>query len=158
MTGCVNARAQNRTTIPIRSSDRCADSMVPVRIRVGKGMRRQSGVNGSVGATSHLSFPRFLPSSWRTLTDAMSDALGYIRVSSEEQADSGLGLEAHRQRISAYCALKELHLAEVFEDPGISSGKPLASRPAGSKLLATANKSKGLVIAVISPSAELLSL
>jgi len=49
----------------------------------------------------------------------MNDALGYIRVSSGEQADSGLGLEAQRQRIAAYCIMKGLHLAEVFEDPGI---------------------------------------
>ena len=76
----------------------------------------------------------------------MDDAICYIRVSSEEQADSGLGLEAQRQRIAAYCNLKVLHLAEVFEDPGISGGKPLASRPAGSQLLAAANKSKILVI------------
>ena len=54
----------------------------------------------------------------------MNDAIGYIRVSSEEQADSGLGLEAQRQRIAAYCAMKGLHLAEVFEDPGISAGQP----------------------------------
>jgi hypothetical protein len=27
----------------------------------------------------------------------MKDAISYIRVSSEEQADSGLGLEAHRR-------------------------------------------------------------
>jgi DNA invertase Pin-like site-specific DNA recombinase len=76
----------------------------------------------------------------------MPDALGYVRVSSEEQADSGLGLEAQRQRIAAYCAMKELRLAEVFEDPGISGGKPLASRPAGSQLLAAAIKSKTPVI------------
>jgi DNA invertase Pin-like site-specific DNA recombinase len=76
----------------------------------------------------------------------MQDALGYVRVSSEEQADSGLGLEAQRQRIAAYCAMKELRLAEVFEDPGISGGKPLASRRAGSQLLAAANKSKAVVI------------
>jgi DNA invertase Pin-like site-specific DNA recombinase len=76
----------------------------------------------------------------------MEDALGYIRVSSEEQADSGLGLEAQRQRIAAYCAMKGLHLAEVFADPGISGGKPLASRPAGSQLLAAAIKSKTPVI------------
>src|SRR5215468_11114231 len=76
----------------------------------------------------------------------MEDAFGYIRVSSEEQADSGLGLEAQRQRIAAYCAMKGLRLAEVFADPGISGGKPLASRPAGSRLLAAANKSKALVI------------
>ena len=76
----------------------------------------------------------------------MNDALGYIRVSSEEQADSGLGLEAQRQRIAAYCAMKGLRLAEVFADPGISGGKHLASRPAGSQLLAAALKSKTPVI------------
>ena len=76
----------------------------------------------------------------------MKDAIGYVRVSSEEQADSGLGLEAQRQRIAAYCAMKELRLAEVFAVPGISGGKPLGSRPAGSQLLAAANKSKALVI------------
>jgi DNA invertase Pin-like site-specific DNA recombinase len=72
----------------------------------------------------------------------MSDALGYIRVSSEEQADSDLGLEAQRQRVAAYCAMKGLRLAEFFADPGISGGKPLASRPAGSQLLAAAIPSR----------------
>jgi DNA invertase Pin-like site-specific DNA recombinase len=42
--------------------------------------------------------------------------------------------------------MKGLRLAEVFEDPGVSGGKSLASRPAGSKLLAAANNSKALVI------------
>jgi DNA invertase Pin-like site-specific DNA recombinase len=76
----------------------------------------------------------------------MKDAISYIRVSSEEQADSGLGLEAQRQRIVAYCTMKGLHLAEVFEDPQISAGKPLASRPAGSRLLAAAKKGKAVVV------------
>jgi DNA invertase Pin-like site-specific DNA recombinase len=77
--------------------------------------------------------------------DAMPDAISYIRVSSDEQADSGLGLEAQRQRIDAYCQLKGLRLTEVFEDPGISGCKPLASRPAGSRLLAAARKNKAVV-------------
>ena len=76
----------------------------------------------------------------------MKEAISYIRVSSEEQADSGLGLEAQRQRIAAYCEMKGLRLAEVFEDPGISAGKPLASRPAGSKLLAASKKGKAVVV------------
>ena len=76
----------------------------------------------------------------------MKDAISYVRVSSEEQADSGLGLEAQRQRIAAYCTMKGLHLAEEFEDPGISAGKPLASRPAGSKLLVAAKKGKAVVV------------
>ena len=70
----------------------------------------------------------------------MQDALGYARVSSEEQADSGLGLEAQRQRIAAYCTMKGLRLAEFFENPGISGGKPLACRPAGCQLLAVAKE------------------
>src|SRR5215470_10146162 len=76
----------------------------------------------------------------------MEEAISYIRVSSEEQADSGLGLEAQRQRIAAYCAMKGLHLAEVFEDPGISAGNPLASRPAESRLLAAAKKGQAVVV------------
>src|SRR5260370_39156348 len=76
----------------------------------------------------------------------MKDAISYIRVSSEEQTDSGLGLEAQRQRIAAYCTMKGLHLAGVFEDPAISAGKPLASRPAGSRLLAAAKKGKVVVV------------
>ena len=66
----------------------------------------------------------------------MRTAFGYVRVSTEEQADSGLGLEAQRQRIRAYCEMKGLHLAGVFEDPGLSGGKPLASRLAGYEELA----------------------
>ena len=76
----------------------------------------------------------------------MRTAYGYVRVSSEEQADSGLGLEAQRQRIRAYCELKGLHLAEILEDPGVSGGKALATRPAGGRLLALARRSKPVVV------------
>jgi DNA invertase Pin-like site-specific DNA recombinase len=76
----------------------------------------------------------------------MREAIAYVRVSSEEQADSGLGLEAQRQRVAAYCQMKDLHLSEIFEDPGIGGGKPLASRPAGSKLLVAAKRGKSVVV------------
>jgi hypothetical protein len=46
----------------------------------------------------------------------MRDAIGYIRVSSEEQADSGPGLEAPRQRIRAYCEMKGLSLGTIAGD------------------------------------------
>jgi site-specific DNA recombinase len=77
----------------------------------------------------------------------MKDAIGYVRVSSEEQADSGLGLEAQRQRIVAFCAMKGLRLTEVYEDAGVSGGKPLSSRPAGSRLLNAARRGKVVVVA-----------
>jgi DNA invertase Pin-like site-specific DNA recombinase len=73
-------------------------------------------------------------------------AIGYVRVSSEEQADSGLGLEAQRQRIRTYCELKGLSLATIFEDAGVSGGKALSTRPAGSLLIAEAKKNKPILI------------
>jgi hypothetical protein len=42
--------------------------------------------------------------------------------------------------------MKGLRLAEAFEAPAVCGGKPLGSRPAGSKLLAAAKKGKTLVI------------
>jgi site-specific DNA recombinase len=74
------------------------------------------------------------------------NANGYIRVSSEEQADSGLGLDAQRDRIAAFCALKGLTLTEVFEDAGVSGGKPLASRPAGARMLAAVRRNRVVVV------------
>jgi site-specific DNA recombinase len=76
----------------------------------------------------------------------MKDAIGYVRVSTEEQADSGLGLEAQRQRIATFCTLKNLRLIDVFEDAGVSGGKPLASRPAGCRLMSAARRGKVVVI------------
>jgi site-specific DNA recombinase len=76
----------------------------------------------------------------------VNEAIGYVRVSSEEQADSGLGLQAQRQRILAFCALKQLRLAEVFEDAGVSGGKPLSSRPSGSRILNAARRGKVVVV------------
>src|ERR1700716_1231563 len=78
--------------------------------------------------------------------NTMRTAYGYIRVSSEEQADSGLGLEAQRQRIRAYCEMKGLSLATIFEDAGISGGKALATRPDGARLLAEIRKSKPVLV------------
>jgi DNA invertase Pin-like site-specific DNA recombinase len=86
--------------------------------------------------------------SWCFLKEknAMRQAIGYIRVSSDEQADSGLGLEAQRQRIRAYCDMKGLSLDTIFEDAGVSGGKALASRPAGARLLAETRKNKPVLV------------
>ncbi len=63
------------------------------------------------------------------------NAIGYVRCSTQEQTDSGLGLDAQRQRIRAYATLKGLTLVEIVVDAGVSGGKPLASREGGSRLL-----------------------
>jgi len=51
----------------------------------------------------------------------VTEAVAYIRVSTQEQADSGLGLEAQKARIAAYCAAQGWHLTEVFTDAGVSA-------------------------------------
>lgn len=65
----------------------------------------------------------------------MMKVIGYCRVSTEEQAQEGLSLEAQADRIKAYCEAHGLKLVELLTDEGVSASKPLASRPAGSKLL-----------------------
>ncbi len=62
-------------------------------------------------------------------------AIGYTRCSTNEQADSGLGLEAQAERVRAYCTLKGLRLVELITDAGVSGGKALATRDGGRALL-----------------------
>ena len=62
-------------------------------------------------------------------------AVGYVRVSTDEQAREGVSVEAQEAKIRAYCALKDMHLVEVVKDLGVSGGKPLSSRPGGMKVL-----------------------
>src|SRR5262249_40128744 len=45
-----------------------------------------------------------------------------------------------------YDGMKTIRLVEVFEDPGISGGKPLGSRPVGSRLLTAAKRTKVSVV------------
>jgi DNA invertase Pin-like site-specific DNA recombinase len=56
-------------------------------------------------------------------------AIGYLRVSTESQADSGLGLEAQEAAISAAAARLGLSLAQTFKDT-VSGGLALEYRPA----------------------------
>ena len=48
-------------------------------------------------------------------------AIGYIRVSTEDQAREGVSLDNQRAKIQAYCDLKDMDLVEVIEDAGISA-------------------------------------
>jgi len=63
-------------------------------------------------------------------------AVLYIRVSSEQQVESGLGLAHQTSKLQAYCAMRGLEVAEIITDAGESAGKALEERPGGRRLLA----------------------
>ena len=70
----------------------------------------------------------------------MNEAIGYVRVSTEEQSASGLGLADQCARVRSYCELKGFRLKDIVEDKAISGGGPLAKRPGGSRLVRALRK------------------
>jgi site-specific DNA recombinase len=61
-------------------------------------------------------------------------AVGYIRVSTEEQAKHGVSLDAQRAKIQAYAALEDMELIGIEADEGIS-GCSIKGRPAIQRVL-----------------------
>src|SRR5689334_21569436 len=75
--------------------------------------------------------------------DDMKAALGYVRVSTDEQAKEGVSLDAQEQSIRAYAMLRGLRLVKIFREEGVSGGIPLAERPQGRMLVAAMEKRSG---------------
>ncbi|WP_437776171.1 recombinase family protein [Sorangium sp. So ce1097] len=48
-------------------------------------------------------------------------AIGYVRVSTEHQADGGVSLAAQRAKLEAYATAMDLDLVDIIEDPGVSA-------------------------------------
>ena len=79
----------------------------------------------------------------------MKQLIGYIRVSTDEQAKEGYSLAAQTEAIKKYCAFIGADLLDVIIDPGVSAGKkPLKKRSGGQKLLKLINQKKpdGVVV------------
>jgi putative DNA-invertase from lambdoid prophage Rac len=62
---------------------------------------------------------------------------GYCRVSTAEQANSGLSLDTQQQQITGYAMMKGWTVAAFFIEAGVSGSVPLADRPEGQRMLAT---------------------
>src|SRR5688572_14063294 len=63
-----------------------------------------------------------------TTTISAATAIGYIRVSTAEQAASGLGLAAQRSAIEADASRRGLRLVAILSDEGVGGGS--LARPA----------------------------
>ena len=64
-------------------------------------------------------------------------AIGYIRVSTSEQANQGVSLKVQRAKIEAYCITKDFELVGIIEDAG-RSAKDL-KRPGVQEILCLAS-------------------
>ena len=51
------------------------------------------------------------------------NAIGYIRIPTEEQAREGVRLDNQKARIEQYCTYRGFSLAGIIADAGISGGK-----------------------------------
>lgn len=79
----------------------------------------------------------------------MQQAIGYIRVSTQGQADEGVSLVAQRAKIQAWCDLNDAELVAVFEDAGISGASMNGRDGLQAALKATA---KGMALVTYSIS------
>ena len=75
----------------------------------------------------------------------MRNVIGYVRVSTEQQAAEGISLDAQRAKIAAWCELNGYSLAGIFIDAGIS-GKRADNRPELQKALTAVTECRGVLL------------
>ena len=80
---------------------------------------------------------------------------GYIRVSTDEQASSGLGLDAQRATLEAEAGRRGWELVEVIADEGVSGGRTAEDRPGFAAVLETLadGRAEGVLVAKFSKPA-----
>ena len=72
-------------------------------------------------------------------------AIGYVRVSTEEQTN-GVSLEEQEAKIRAWCTLHDAELVAIYRDEGISGYKGRDSRPGLDMALKQVCKVKGSLV------------
>ena len=73
----------------------------------------------------------------KTTNSTPKSAVAYLRVSTSEQSDSGLGLSAQRDSIKRFAKQQGLRIRKYYTDAGISGAKVIEQRPALSEMLST---------------------
>lgn len=79
----------------------------------------------------------------------MKQAIGYIRVSTEQQANEGVSLEAQQARIESWCKANGYELVNTHKDAGVSGALSVADRDGLSDALAEVKKIKAAALVVV---------
>lgn len=74
-------------------------------------------------------------------------ALAYVRVSTEDQAESGAGAAAQRHACDAYASRCQIEIADTFSDEGVSGASGLEKRPALLEAIGELGKGDILLVA-----------
>ena len=77
-------------------------------------------------------------------------AASYLRVSTDEQKDSGLGIDAQRSRVQGMAAAKDWTEPTEYADEGISGTKDASKRPGLQRLLQDAHDGKIDAVIILS--------
>ena len=83
----------------------------------------------------------------RTIHPTPGRAVGFLRVSTDKQADSGLGLDAQRASVQGAAQRLGLVLAQVFVEAGVSGSLALADRPILMEAIGTLKRGDVLLVA-----------
>ena len=75
----------------------------------------------------------------------MRRVVGYVRVSTEQQASEGISLEAQKGKIVAWCQLSSYELTGLYVDAGLS-GKRADNRPELQKALDAVTECGGILL------------
>ena len=73
--------------------------------------------------------------------------IAYLRVSTDQQADSGAGLDAQLDACSAHAKRRGLEIHQVFRDEGISGAAKLDERPGLMDAISSLKKGDILLVA-----------
>jgi DNA invertase Pin-like site-specific DNA recombinase len=81
-------------------------------------------------------------------SDVPLAVVGYVRVSTAEQGDSGAGLDAQRRAVIAECERRQWNLVAIHED--VASGKEMRKRPGLDAALASVTgEAHALIVAKV---------
>jgi len=80
------------------------------------------------------------------MSSTQATAVGYVRVSTEEQVNSGLSLQAQDFSIAEGCRVRDLLLASTLRDEGMSAATLEGRSGAGAAFEALANGADALVV------------